>query len=535
MYNVLVVDDESIVRLGLKTIVNWENYGFSLDYEASNGKQAIKILIDNPEIDIVITDINMPVMNGIELISEIIKLERKIEIIVLSAYDDYNLVRQAFKLGINDYIIKSDMDPHVILKQFKNAADKIEGEKTIAGKVARDLNHDFKYLKEKLLKDLLEQDEVEDIEMRAKKINLNITGKSYFVCFLWVDNYEKIIDKYGDNTLKPFVSSIISSTNQVLIEQNIGEVLSISPQEYVLLLMIGQLNISKGNEMVSSVLGKIRSQLSNYMNIRLSIGVSNITNDIKNIRILYKQSEENAKLRFILGKGKTIYPNDVARITNAASEKISGKNDRFISALKEGDREKSFNELETLFDIIRKYNPLKIEKLFPFYVEILFSITKHLNEIGEDASSVFGKEVDFYEKISKFETRDEINVWLRNITDWVLNYIKEKRDLKISRAVIRAIEYIRANYSNEDLSLGMVSEFVGLSENRFSTLFAKETNKTFVEYLTTKRIEKAKDLLSSTSLKVYEIAEKVGYSNAEYFSRIFKKITGKSPNSYNIS
>ena len=106
MYKVMIADDEPLVRLAIKSLVDWEEHGFNLEIEASNGRQALKLLEDNPDMDIIITDINMPVMDGLELISKVIEKRFDTEIIVLSAYNDYAWIREAFKLGVNDYILK---------------------------------------------------------------------------------------------------------------------------------------------------------------------------------------------------------------------------------------------------------------------------------------------------------------------------------------------------------------------------------------------------------------------------------------------
>ena len=106
MNKILLVEDEQIVRLALKSLIEWEKYNIDINYEAANGKEAIKILEKHPDIDIILTDINMPIMDGIELIEYVHTLKINPEIVVLSAYDDYNLVRKAFKIGVNDYIIK---------------------------------------------------------------------------------------------------------------------------------------------------------------------------------------------------------------------------------------------------------------------------------------------------------------------------------------------------------------------------------------------------------------------------------------------
>jgi len=125
MIKVMVVDDEKIVHLGLQALDDWENLGFSLCYEASNGAQALEILKANQDIQIVLADLQMPKMDGLQFLEEVAKLSLPVEVIVLSAHDRYDLIRQAFRLGVSDYVIKTEMNRDEILKQLKNAAIKL--------------------------------------------------------------------------------------------------------------------------------------------------------------------------------------------------------------------------------------------------------------------------------------------------------------------------------------------------------------------------------------------------------------------------
>jgi two-component system response regulator YesN len=205
--------------------------------------------------------------------------------------------------------------------------------------------------------------------------------------------------------------------------------------------------------------------------------------------------------------------------------------EQFLLALKENDPRRVFMELEAIFDKIRSFDVLKIEETYPYYMEILFLIINFLNELGEESNEVFERETDFYTTISRFETVFEINNWIKNLVGAMLHYLQEKASIRLHRAVVRACQFVKDNYQ-EEITLPMIGEFVGLSESHFSRLFAKEMGENFIDYLTKIRITKAKELFVTTNLKVYEIAEKVGYTSAEHFSRIFKRYTGESPSNY---
>ena len=533
MYKVMVVDDEPIVRLALKSLIDWKAYGYHFELEASNGKQALHMLKDHTDVDIIITDINMPVMNGLDFIAEAIKLGNSPnDIIVLSAYDDYNLVRQAFKLGANDYILKSEMEPQSILKLLNTLVHQRKENKHIAVASNNSQNNRISASsKNAFLKKLTAYDNMRDIKEQIQTLGIRLTSKNLAVCFLWVDDYQLVAQRYDNHSLKDFTTSVNNAIYQVLSVEDNGEAISLSPKEYIIFLSFQQASMLQARKKIVGILGNIKHSLLHYVNINVSMGVSNIMSGFEHLKKLFQQSERNARLRFIFGKGRIIFPEDVKLIDQSNHERIIGKEKAFIAALEKADETAALNELEKLLDTAANFNLDTMEKIYTCYMELIFIIIKFLNDIGEDTPEVFGKEINFYEKIAQFETHKEIHIWLKNITAWVIKYLQEKRDAKTSRVVARAQEFIKKHY-HYDITLKMVSDYVGLCESHFSCIFTKKTCQTFTQYLTYIRIERAKKLLTTTNMKIYEISVKVGYANVEHFSRVFKKATGFSPNQY---
>ena len=233
LYKIMIVEDEPIVRLALKSLVDWKHWGFNMDLEASNGKQALKLLSENPEVNIIITDINMPVMDGLELISEINDRGLGISIVVLSAYNEYSLVRQAFKLGVSDYILKTEMDPEGILKLLKDVASK----RDLSGNNSRVKSElDSNFIRYRLLKDLIDQGDATELESKVREYGIRLGRKNIVICFLWIDDYRTVEDRYDANSLKAFVKSAVNAIYQILNQISCGEAIYLSPQEYVVFL-----------------------------------------------------------------------------------------------------------------------------------------------------------------------------------------------------------------------------------------------------------------------------------------------------------
>lgn len=545
MYKILLVEDEPIVRLAIKSLVNWKEKGFLMEFEAANGKQALNILEENPDIDIIVTDINMPVMDGLEFIANVAKSGLSPEIIVLSAYNDYDWVRKAFRLGVNDYILKTEMEPEGILETVKDVAAKIEKRKKSAGPInSTGEFQDIRFQKDKKLTELLETGSIEGLYRDNSYDCLNLKRKAMAICYLWIDDYETVKERYIRNSLKAFTQSVFNSIDQILNETNSGEVLCQSPEEYILFLSFEEASRKQIRNRLVYVIGRIQYSLRNYVNISVSVGISETRGHRGPINDLFEQARQNVKFRFIVGKGKMIFPETVNTILwrnnensgthkcEARKETILGKEADFLRALGSADEEAAGAELEKLLAVIRLNGNSSIEKIYSCYMELIFVTISYLNKIGKETEEIFGTEVDFYEKILRFETQDEIDIWIRNMISWIVIFLKEGKTSKQNRAVSNARHFIQMNYPNPAFSLKMVSDYVELSESHFSTIFAKEMGQTFIDYLTGIRIEKAKELISTTNLKLYEVCDRVGYTNAEHFSRIFKKTVGCSPKDY---
>lgn len=529
MYKVLIVDDEPIVSVTIKSLVKWNEHNIDMAYEAHNGKQALNLLTENTDIDIVMTDINMPVMDGLKLIEEMKVRGLSQAIIVLSAYEDYKLVRSAFKYGVRDYILKTEIDEDKLLNVLKNVTDKLETEELNAAKAVNNTDADYLLSKEMLLKEMLHAKRTDFAEHNLQHLRLN--SSNMIVCFLWIDDFYDIEERYANSTLTPFIDSTINTIKQTLAKSDYGEVISISPDEYVMVLSFPCVPDGEIKQKLEALLYEIKNNLAYFLNLHVTIGVSDIGSGFEKTHELFSQAEKNARFRFIFGKQKIIYPQDVLLIDVKDNLSIIPKTDGFVEALKAADESSVMNELEKLLELIASQRA-EIDKILMYYTEIIFVLIKCINDMGEDVTTVFGKDVNFYQQITKFETGQEINIWIRNLVGWVVGFVKDKKESKMSFAMTRAISFIKDNFKDENISVWMVSNYMGLSESHFSALFKKEVGETFTNYITDLRIEEAKKLMKTTNMKIYEICDSIGYNNVEHFSRLFKKVTGSSPNHY---
>jgi two-component system response regulator YesN len=386
MHSVLIVDDEPFVRLSLASMRAWEEDGFTLSYEASNGKEALEVLAAHPEIDIVLLDISMPVMDGIEFLR---RLEgKKPAVIVLSAYDNFHLVRTAFTLGALDYVRKEEMEGDSLLSALKKTAAGIEKTQEADASLIERRQVDF--LRAQMLRDLLAEPMAGDSAAALASLGVSL-APPFAICAFWVRDFEDVRARYRKEGIERFSVMLEGSLGQVLAKRGSGHVVTVRPDHAVVFF--------QGTaEAAESFCTDAREYLERYLSIRITLSLSDSCSELSGIQAAYRTA-----------------------LAHRAVE---------------------------------------------------------------------------------------------------------------SRIVVLAKRFVRENFANPALCLGDAAARAGVSKNHLSWEFARETGETLTEYISRVRVEEAKRLFSSTPLKVYEVAEKVGFGNVEHFSRVFKKLAGASPSAW---
>lgn len=526
MYKILIVEDEHIVRLALKSLIDWEKHHIEFVAEAVNGKEALDIM-KQQDIDLVITDINMPVMNGLELIKAIQDKEENKSIIVLSAYNDYQYVRQAFKLGVEDYILKSELDPDAVLSLVLKVLSKKHGNKN-----SKQSQQTGKLLDSTLiLKSLAEGVHTIDNEVISQlESDISIKG-NYICCVLLVDEFKRVVSGFNNKEIASFSKHIVDTIKLRLGKEVIGQVICMQPNTYMILYHAKDSSEANYRKKIEVLLKSIQQSLEVYLDIKVSIGVAFHGNSIYRLNDKYSEAMELANLRYIYGKGRIIYSENANFIKQIETERIIGQESELIGAIKELDPIRVDQELDYLLNRIAAYKGKSIKDLIGFYLELILIIIVNCSEIEGEALNVFEHNTNFYSMMNQFETKEEIHLWIKNFVKNILAYLTRHQHQDENYTIKKAKQYIKKHYAGS-ISLSSVSDYVELSESYFSKLFVKETGETFIQYLTRYRIDKACDLLAESNMKVYEIASGVGYENVEHFSRIFKKAIGMSPNSY---
>ncbi|MBC7960023.1 MAG: response regulator [Vallitaleaceae bacterium] len=508
MYNVLIVDDEHFVRMSLKNIIPWEKYDLNIGFEASDGEKAIEIIRNN-KIDILITDIEMPRIGGIELLERIKADNIDIEIIVISCHDQYDYVRKSMKLGAYDYFFKPTMFPEDFLRILLEVKNRVEAKVKI-----RSLINDYRI-----------RNEVKDIKSFGDLFLLMYNNKvndeekndpnGFFLSMIKFCEYEKVFAKFeGDQNIIDFA-----------LQNVVSEVLSKHPDFYFLKL--------NNNEYVIFVLmsGKATDifQIIRRLCTEISENLTKIFGDVTIASSDYKESINDLlgayiEVNTLLDKSRTAVRSGIIYYDEMKVTKPRAiLSDLFedICAL-EVDTLK-LNMKDIFYNHINKEGIL-IEEVKELAIHIISTVIKKNNISSVQLSKLLSDQPKIYTKVYTFNTVEEIVEYL--IATMQTVELSKGHDIRVE--MYHAEQFINEHFANYDMSLELVAQHVNMSKSYFSKMFKNTFNKTFVEYLTEIRLDKAEELYSqNNNMKVYQIAEKVGYTDCRYFGKLFKERRGK--------
>ena len=527
MLKVIIVDDEAIVRLTLQTILDWELSGFQIVGAYANGKQALRYIQEHQQVDLVITDINMPIMNGLELIEVIKEMGIATEILVISAYDDYELVRKAFKLGVNDYILKPEINHDSMQLLLSTIASRFHKNNSPKG-----LKTEEHYQEQCLSALLFDEVGGDSISVEQECIIL----ENYVVCFIMVEDNKRILERFGQNLQDSLVIPFEETVKQVMLETKNYYLMSRRPDEYVLIFnnLSSEFEDTPMNEYLEPLLNRIRLQLKSFLNISVTMTISSFGEKQECLRNLFDEVNAYMVLRSPFGKGAILFSSVMKSLKTRYDEHNYINNKKLLDMMLARNRSGVDLFLE---DISRQAKDFMsctndIKNAANFYLILICEVGIYLNDIQDDLLNVFRKNMNYYERLLRFEQVKEMDIFMKNWVYWLMDYMSYKNNRVESNVIEKAKKYIFNNYKNPDISIKELSQFLGFSEKHFSATFAKDVGETFTDYLTRMRIDHAKELMIGSNMKIYEICAEIGYNNVEHFSRVFKKSTGFSPREY---
>lgn len=543
MIKVMLVDDETPYRTLLKEMIGWRQLGFAIVGEAANGKAALD-MIPSVQPDLLIVDMNMPLVSGAELIETVASRWPRIKAIGLSSYDDYDYLRQSMKSGAIDYLLKHQLDAEALLAALKNAAAVLAKEEqdlvrtsTLESQFARhkqDLQHQA--IMSLLYKDL-PAGAGQEISESFRHLDLELPLGEGSLLILLVDQAWKLQPSMGAGELPPMnpVSSVQAITSEILREYGSTIFQTGETQFVIFLAPDNRRSMMATLDRQNAVIQRIRTSLKRFLNLEVSIYAGAPYRGPQEIKTTYQHLLELAKDHFYEGSGKIKF---AAQINKPAwqvqPDSISLDVDvekQLTSAVRSADQNAASAILEAYFT--RLYNQRLSNKSFKIIcIELIHLLGRILRDMNLTSEPKSYDPMDAYERINRFDTMEALKTWLIEKFTEVIQFIRlAGRHERHSPVVAKALGYIQAHFS-QPITLSEVAESAGVSHTYLSRAFKEEIGKGFSEYLTHYRIEHACQLISSGGMRLKDIATACGFSQYTYFFKVFKQATGLTPNEY---
>ena len=530
MIKVFLCEDEFVVREGIKNNIDWAGNGYEFVGEASDGELALP-LIRKLEPDIVITDIKMPFMDGLEL-SRVIRRELPFaEIVILSGYEEFDYAKQAISIGVAQYLTKpiSGDDLLAELDSLREKILKSKEERALKEQFKKEMEENDRSQRSGLFRYLVSGNcSVTDLLQKAEKLGIDLSAMWYNIILLFTKSEHHEIEEYSGSSvaIDKYIDEIAHELSCIIFDRDL--------EGKAILIMAD--SAEELSERQNTLIERVGSVFENYSHVRFCGGIGKAVNRLSRLNESYEDAGCALANRFFVP--------DSGFFTASRGVVPSGtKEERFDMSTVDAKR-------------IDKSNVQKFLKLGNLD-EIPFYVGEFVKSVGEDAfnSFIFRQYIamDVFFAVSGFleeisgdresmtvsEVSKEALESASNVTDYIAGIIEDAIRYRDSIATNRyrdivdsAVKYIEENFSDEELSLNQLASHVNVSPNHLSTIFSQQTGKTFIKYLTEYRMDKAKELLRCTSKRSSEISEAVGYKDPHYFSYMFKKTVGMTPTNY---
>ena len=525
MLKVFLVEDEIIVREGIKNNINWAAEGFAFAGEASDGELAYP-LIQKARPDILITDIKMPFMDGLEL-SRLVRQEMPdIKIIILSGYDEFEYAKEAVHLEVEEYILKpvNSVELTNVLTQLKIKLDQEISEKRNVEILQKCYMESLPLLQANFYSTLVEgRIHVDEIPKYLSDYQISFPGP-FFCCV--------VIHTSSSQVPKDMNPLLLSTSVHNQAKERLGEKWQAKCFSYIgNTILIAQLE----NEYEVSELTDECDRFCRYahriIGAVVTVGIGQVCSNILELSQSYSSAREAVSYRVIYGASRAINIKEIAPQEMSKSDAVS---DSELSELFKMIRLKSAEEITQAVNKYLDHISFPAKSLQQHHIDVmeLVSALYRFSANNDIASEDFSGDMrTLYSRLLDLGP-DELRKWLIDISISFREKLISARSRSTKSFVSKAMEYIRNNYADEELSLDNICEVLGVSNSYFSTIFKKETGNSFIGYLTDYRMDRASRLLIETNEKSYIIAKNVGYTDPNYFSYVFKRRFGVSPSKY---
>ncbi|ODM25339.1 hypothetical protein A7W90_03365 [Clostridium sp. Bc-iso-3] len=536
MLKMLIADDEQIILDGLKQSIDWKSYDIEIAGTARNGIEALE-LVNTLKVQIVVTDIRMPGLSGLELVKEIRKARQEVRIIIISAYEQFEFAQEAISLGVLSYITKP-LKKKKIIDEVLKARDAILKEKRERESITR-LEELYKnnlpILREHFHNNLImgRARLTGDFTKQFALYEIDLDNSNVGVAVFTIDDQTETPDEFFEKSFQLINLRIAEMAREFLPECYKKIVFQSYNNEVVMIYNAG-CEFTAAIKDVTLTAEKIKNSIRLETKVSVSAGVGRIYPHIRDASLSYQEAVKALNYRLVYGNNTVLYIDNVdmkemkhAHLFNDLIEIL--RNLQNILSTGKADEVKKLTRAK--ISQIISCGSIPYYYVQQVYCQLLSSMLRTLYEMNISPEQLYGTPVHLYGEFFKKKTLDEIEEWYDDLVERACAVINQKKAEKAGWVINSAVSYIKKN-CKRDISLGEVAEFVNLNPSYLSRLFKEEMGIQFVEYVRNVKMELAKEMLKNSSKKIYQICEELGYQNVQYFSTVFKNTVGMTPVEY---
>lgn len=494
MCRVMLVDDEKLIVQGLLNIIEWDKIGLEVTQIADNAISAIEMFKKNP-VNIIITDINMPKVTGLELIEQIKAIDNQVKFIILSGYDDFSYARTAMKYGVENYILKP-INEEELEEALVKMVNVIKIEKDNESSLLDKNRKLIQFIKGKL--------DIKGLEKIQQVINIGFNEKLYSVSSIMIGK------RHSNVNVRDIIEKNTNSKCEV-IRNNEGEVILINTWEE-----------NNTQEEVMNYCNFLKGKLAEALNTDIFVAVGGIVNSINKLNESYAVANDLKKYMLTEGSNACICKETISNIKEN-KRSFTKEIEQINKLIIEKNSVKLNKYIEELFDD-SKITP---KNIYDLSIKIIFLTDKISEEFKLDNKYSKDSLSNTIIELCNESSRDSIKTFLISELEELLRLMNENT-IKYSPVIAQIINNVNERYY-EELSLKTLANQYNINSSYLGQVFAKELGVSFSEYLNSTKNIKAKELILNTNMKINDIAKAVGYPDTSYFYRKFKKYYGVCP------
>lgn len=533
MYKILLVDDEILVRDAIRENIDWGKLDCELIGDCENGKQAVEF-VKTHEVDIVLTDILMPYMDGMELSHFLHDNYPDILIVIFSGFGEFEYAKKAIQYNVSEYMLKP-VTAMELTKVIENMKEKLDSRKKEQRKmesltqVSQDYHKNANVIRSKALDCLVKCTREVQVSLdELERMGITFQAASYRVAVFDIDTYSEMyqmdMDKQQESALMAFV--LFNVGDEIVVREKAGVVYQ-EGNNRVCIIFAGN-RTKEFSESIHRICHEIQKKVKEVIGLETSIGIGSWVRSPYELIYSYRLAAKAIDYRYLLG-GNLLFDMEEKKTDNSIF--LINDLETLTEAIKSGDRRLME---ETLGQIETEIKSALVEKSYAciYLQQVIRAIGNTCQSLSEEPEKIIAQRETLLKEVTEQRTFSQAAALVEKYAQEVFDELQELNSSSGQRQGMLAMDYIQKNYMDPGLSLNSICSYLNISTSYFSTIFKEMTGETFIEVLTRVRMEKAKELLENTTMKNYEIAEKVGFSDPHYFGISFKKITGKTPTEY---